>query len=1237
MWSGMNIGGFCVEEWSCFKNVSSNGFYSIMRKESPLKEQICKITDRVAYQVRRYFEWQNTMSINISVRLPWHMDGWNGHICSNPAANVYCAGRHSYPGDMIGGKKDLQTETEFAGMPCSALDSPPPCALSCNAFGQENMYCLIDPPVWFKRATPKRIEIPPSTVCIWNYEGMYTDEVTDAGKDNHKYDNDGRKANADNYFAQLTAGGTLLVYYANYSNPFSDDEGQCYVIVGISRLKEPPGEALFYDGVTEEEKKYYANGLVWQRTLTSAYPQEGLRIPYEKYREKPEILEKILYKPDNPRLFKYATRQIPDDDMVNIVERFIGIVDVLSGIDDKTCNWTAKKAWLIELFNELWKQRGAYPGFPQVLQYLGQPELAERYRKESRKGKSTEAYQTIKKEIFANPAVSRAIKLKGRERADLLFELLPRFNLTVKQIESLMDQESSANGVTASGKEILENPYLLCEQYIGDDADDQISFYQIDNGVLPSPEYGVEPLAAADSAYRFRALCIEALKWDNTNSFTPSERVLNLVGDRIRVMRDWRKNTFTETYFEVDEEILSGGITMKTAGDGKRYLYLNEVDEDEKLVSQVLKRLADRPEIRLTQPVTEKHFYEELFEEQSPLSGEEEYQQAIRGQAQVCAGLFRKSLCVISGAAGTGKTSLIKSLIKQIKRTDGEGAIIHLLAPTGKAAERIREKASYPASTIHSLLAASGWLVNNHWFRQSGGSVIKDVNTVIIDEASMVDLHLLATLFRAIKWSNVKRLILVGDPNQIPPIGRGKVFSDTIEWLGEEYPQNLGCLAFNLRQMKNRVMGTGNGIVTLADILVQEKLDKRDMDKACQEEILRKIQEGGAVDQDLKVYYWNSQDDLEASIKKELIADFHASPDGTDLAAKWIDVCDIPGSYNKNPSCFQMLSPFRGEEYGTENLNKSLQALLNGYNASRWQIDGIALYDKVIQIINRTKTKPISGYNFHTRKPEVAEIFNGDMGFVYPDTRDKRSKERFVVKFKGKEHHVVNYGKSEYKGRTFNEKPLDNLELAYAISVHKAQGSEFDTVYLVLPKKKSMTLSMELLYTAVTRAQQKLVLFIEGNISTIQSLTRPERSAVRRINSSLFRFKPLPQELSYLPGWYEEYRVIATLEDYFVRSKSEAMIANALHATDLDYYYEKPLFAPDGSMYLPDFTVIFQGEEYYWEHLGMLDQQKYRERWEKKKRWYEKNFPGRLLVSREGNDLSKQIKEICVEVFGVYL
>jgi ATP-dependent exoDNAse (exonuclease V) alpha subunit len=1181
------------------------------------------------------------MVVNISIRLPWHADGWNGHVCSDPVANVYCGGRHSYPGDMIGKKKNSETEVLFSGKPCSALTTPPPCALSCNAFGSEQMYCMIDPPSWFKSATPKRIEIPPSTVCIWNYEGMYTDEVTDAGKDGHKYDNDGRKANADKYFSKLTAGSSLLVYYANYSNPFSDDESQRYVVVGISRLKEPAGEPLFYDNVSDDEKKYYANGLVWQRTLTSAYPDEGFHVPYEKYMGNPEVLEKILYVPDNARLFKYATREISDDDMVTIVENFIGIVDVLIEIGDTTQNWQLRKTWLIGLFNELWKQRGAYPGFPQVLQYLKQPELAEEYRRESGKGHSVEAYSSIKERLLSEPRVSRTIKLKGKDKADLLLNLLPRFNLTEKQVDSLIDTNGEQNGITSLSTEITANPYILCEQYIGNDPDDIITFYQIDNGALPSSEYGLESLTTADSAERFRALCVAALKWDNTHSFTPSERVLNLVNDRVNKMRDWRQNTFSATNFEVDEVLLSGAITMKKDKKDKLYLYLNEVYEDEQLINEILSGLVDRPEVRLTQPVTAEHFRKSLFKSDSKLSCEEEYLSAIQQQSEVCAEVFRKSLCVISGAAGTGKTTLIKSIIQQIKRTDGEGVSIKLLAPTGKATERIRDKTGYPATTIHSLLASNGWLNNNLSFKRSGGSLEKEVNTIIIDETSMVDLGLFATLFRVIKWSNVKRLILFGDPNQLPPIGRGKVFSDIIVWLNENYPKNLGQLQFNVRQMLNRVTGTGNGIVDLADILIQEKQSGDGVSKARREEILRRIQEGGDVDKDLRVYYWNNIEDLNMLLKKELIRDLKDESGGADLPKSWIQACSIPNSYDKNPSYLQVLSPFRGEIFGTENINMYLQSMLNRQNADRAQIEGIALYDKVIQFINRPKSHPISAYNFASKTYCVVEIFNGDMGFVYPNHLDKskwrQALQRFVVKFKGKEQLAVNYGRNEYKGRVFNEKPLDNLELAYAISVHKAQGSEFDIVYMVLPKKKSMTLSMELLYTAVTRAQCKLVLFIEDDISTLQSLTKIERSAVRRINSSVFKFEPLPQELSYLPGWYEEYKVIATLEEYFVRSKSEALIANALHSTDMDYSYEKPLFAPDGSMYLPDFTVTFQGEDYYWEHLGLLDKTKYAAKWEKKKQWYERNFAGKLITSIEGNDLSVQIKENCVKYFETYI
>ena len=80
----------------------------------------------------------------------------------------------------------------------------------------------------------------------------------------------------------------------------------------------------------------------------------------------------------------------------------------------------------------------------------------------------------------------------------------------------------------------------------------------------------------------------------------------------------------------------------------------------------------------------------------------------------------------------------------------------------------------------------------------------------------MIDLNLMATLFRAINWNSIQRLILIGDPNQLPPIGRGRVFADTIEWLNAEYPQNVGTLTDNIRQLVNRVEGNGNGILNLA-------------------------------------------------------------------------------------------------------------------------------------------------------------------------------------------------------------------------------------------------------------------------------------------------------------------------------------------------------------------------------------------------------------------------------------
>jgi hypothetical protein len=1188
------------------------------------------------------------MATNITVRLPWHMNGWNGTVCLDPKDNTYCSGRFSYPGDAIATAKDEAYETDCAGKHCSQLDNPPPCALSCNAFGSETIRCRHEPPSWFNGASGVWADVPPYTVNIWPYEQMYSEEVTANAPSGSTYNNDIRRKLAKEYFDQLIPNESILVYYANYSNPFSDEEKQRYIVVGIAQLSQPVGKEMFFENVSEDMKRRYANGLVWQRSLTSAYPEQGMRIPYELYYDNQEILTNIIIEPDNPRAFKYATRQISDDDLITLVERLIGVADYLSEYGDTSQNWSLRKRWLSELLSDLWKNRGAYPGFPQVLNYLRRDDLAKKYFDETRIGDSVQAYKTISGELVADPKTKRTIALKGKDKEKLLLDIIPRFNLTRDQVTALIDKNGAENGIIASAKEIADNPYLLCEQYIGNNQDDVISFYQIDNGALPSPEYGVEAMTTADSAERFRALCVEALRWDNMHSFTPYERVLDLVNHRVSKMRDWRQNTFEETYFEVDRDILAKAITFRNAeNNGKLYLYLNDVYEDERLVESTLKSLAARGDIPLKQPVTAEKFKGMLFESTSSLASIPEYAKAIQKQAEVCAEVFRKGLCVISGAAGTGKTSLVSRIIEKIKQTEGVGVSIKLLAPTGKAAERIRTKTGQTATTIHSLIASGGWLNDNMTFKRSGGTQDKDVNTVIIDETSMVDLGLCATLFRAIHWNNVKRLILVGDPNQLPPIGRGKVFSDTIEWLRREYPENVGELKHNIRQMENSVNDHGTGIVDLAEILIQEK--QNDTEKSVRETILRKIQASDEGYKDLSVHYWQTVDDLDELIKQELIRDLGSNADGTKLSEDWINACKVANSQEKNPAFFQVLSPFRGDDHGTDRLNAVLQSLLNNRWANKFTLNTISLFDKVIQFVNRPKSNPIYAYNWATHKNEQIEVFNGDMGFSYPHGFDCKNTyynymnklDHFSVKFKGKENYSVGYGSN--LGKTDNgrwmkkEEPINNLELAYAISVHKSQGSEFDTVYLVLPKRKSTTLSMELLYTAVTRAKGRLVLFIQEDISALSCLTKIERSAVRRINSSVFKFEPLPEQLSYLPGYYEEYKVIATLEDYFVRSKSEALIANALHTSGLDFSYEKPLFASDGTMYLPDFTVTFQGNDYYWEHWGLLDKSKYAAHTIEKQKWYEKHFPGRLIESVEGNDISTQIKGICQKKFGIVL
>jgi len=720
------------------------------------------------------------MAKHLSARLAWHDSGWNGCICRDPARNTYCVGRYSYPGSRIAEERDLEWEVANAGSPCVRLGKTPPCVFSINAFGEHTLQAWSNPPDFFNDGTRRaEWDLPPATVCVWPYEPMFSDAVKVGSRPDPRL----RLAAADEFFAGLEPGRSLIFYYVNYSNPFSENEQARYVVVGVSRLKAI-GPVQRWVGQSPYARKTWGD-YVWARNVTSTYPEEGLRLPYHEYLDRPDILERIAFVPTNPRLFKYGARQFGDDDALELVERFIELTYTLENLGDRSEDWARRRQWLGRVVAELWHNRGLYPGLAQVLAYLRLPTAITLLRQAS-PGKGE---QELKDRIFAVLAgdaqalpgvpadelreARRQWQLKEPAAQRLLRDVLPRFDLTVDQIERILGEQREEVGLRASLDAIADNPYILCEQYVGTDPDDRIPFARIDHGMFPAPQLGAPAACMPDDPRRFRALCVERLRQESQHTFVAAERVLADVNARLQAMSQDRRHTFTAAYFRADREVLDEALVQREERQGESgqqclYLYLREVFEDERVVEEVLRQLVQRPDIDLPRPVTEADWENYLRNPGSRLAKDcpDEYGRVIALQAQVCAQLFRRPLCVLSGAAGTGKTTVVRALLQAVQKAHGTGVSFQLLAPTGKAADRLRQQTGREAITIHSFLARNGWLYPNLRPRRQGPR-IEGIQTVVIDEASMLELSLLAALVRAINWNSVQRLILVGDVNQL--------------------------------------------------------------------------------------------------------------------------------------------------------------------------------------------------------------------------------------------------------------------------------------------------------------------------------------------------------------------------------------------------------------------------------------------------------------------------------------
>ena len=212
------------------------------------------------------------------------------------------------------------------------------------------------------------------------------------------------------------------------------------------------------------------------------------------------------------------------------------------------------------------------------------------------------------------------------------------------------------------------------------------------------------------------------------------------------------------------------------------------------------------------------------------------------------------------------------------------------------------------------------------------------------------------------------------------------------------------------------------------------------------------------------------------------------------------------------------------------------------------------------------------------------------------------------------------------------------LELGYATSVHKAQGSQFDITIMVLPDEEASFLNREMLYTGLTRSTEYLILLIQNNLNILKDRLWLGMSDIVKRNSSLFtKSRGIPKEefQKYKP----ENLIYEALPDLFVRSKDEVIISKALAEKEIGFYYEKPLISSNRKSFkLPDFTFKYRRKDYYWEHRGMLDNFDYAQRDEKKKRWYiENGYQDNLIETPfEAMTLEQSIQYVFENILNIF-
>jgi ATP-dependent exoDNAse (exonuclease V) alpha subunit len=1200
---------------------------------------------------------------HLSARVPWHDNKWNGTYCCNTLDNSFC---RILP--RVDDIKDAKNEDD--GQFFDEHNLPPcfeegGAFLSSRQYSRKLEHKLKDrndvyrkylpgtfihkpfsyssvPFLWMMKSKAKDGHISEKAITYGlDYKSELEEEIGEfLGEYNEKnkwiQHPENQRTMLESFYGCLKENISLIFFYAKHT-PLSEPNER--IIIGVAKVKHIGKLESFT--FPHGFKSY--RGYPWDRciehTLTDKNP-EGFLLPYHELIEKAkteeiDLSEFKVIAPDRVQ-FSYSSELVENDTAIDALWRIAECLRKSSVILDN--NYRKELSWIENEISRIWNMRGAFPGMGAVLSTIkmeGGNAMAWELEKFIREKDGVllktnpwilfensikDPVSVIKdrgKELFNHTNIT-IWKRTPQEKKDF-YKLISRIQLNNDQAEIIIDEFSG------NIENITKNPYKIYEDlriwYKG-----EFSFNQIDKAVFPIeklrnafPLEGESAMIDKLDCRRVRACTVMILNEasDQGHSLLPFGDTLEKMtvkeySDSFPINSDILKSMCEDVDFREQVLFISDG--------NNNFLKLQNLVNLKNIITQ---RVSEK---NLLKKYNIKHDWKKLvndyFKEPGIKTVTESDKKAREEKAHALDVLCNNKVSVLIGPAGSGKTTVLEILekIDEIKK----GGLIKL-APTGKA----RVKLGHDANTIATFLNNLDRYDAGYQIYYPNPDAAKDssARNIIIDESSMLTEEMLAAVFDAL--GPMDRIILVGDYRQLPPIGTGRPFVDIINLL-KNYCRDNGVEAgyAELKQIMRQNMENSN----------EKRLDialSRCFGDEPQKEDIELLQElsgkQSAGDSHIRLEKWYNSKDFrelfEKVLKEELLDD---SVDKNDINEVIKAINRTLGAkddkdyqyfnYNEAEKMienWQIISPINGYNYGVREINKLFQKtyrqtfldLANDYpnKNNYWKTkipkpfgdDNIVYGDKVISLKNAKWGNKFI-YPNGMKDKALRYFANGEIGIITGEFLGKEEGHNIRITFSTQPGYSYSFWPNE-----LGEDDKYPFELAYAITVHKSQGSGFKKVFFILPSGGPI-LSRELIYTAITRQEEKIIILHQGDFRDFIKYSGTEASATARRFTDLY-FLPTVKE--YRKKFYDARYINISERGEPMISKSEVIIANCLnkYKSEITYAYENKLeIKSSGRTIKPDFTIehIASGRTIYWEHLGMMTQDNYREKWLKKKQGY---------------------------------